>query len=100
MPEIAVDCAEGCAASAALAAGVFVPAFADSTSALTMRPRGPEPWRTVISTPFCSAILRASGEAKMRPPDGGLAGEGETALVSVFAGGGCSAFFGSGCAGL
>src|SRR6185437_6880081 len=69
MPEIAAACVEGCVAGAAFTAGAFVPAFADSTSALTMRPRGPEPFSAERSTPFCAAILRARGDANIRPAD-------------------------------
>ena len=50
--------------------------MAASTSALTMRPRGPLPVIWLRSRPFCSAIRRASGEAKMRVPSGFCGGGG------------------------
>src|SRR5438270_13685513 len=52
------------------AAGAAAPGLAPSTSALTMRPFGPEPLRPERSTPFSPAMRLASGEAKMRLPLG------------------------------
>src|SRR5258708_4215125 len=44
------------------------PFAAASTSDLTMRPCGPEPWISVSSTPDCEATRRARGDAKTRAP--------------------------------
>src|SRR5271165_3866870 len=66
----AIDDAEDCADAAACAAGAFrgVPDFpAASTSALTIRPRGPEPCSAEISIAAFWARRFASGDAKTRP---------------------------------
>src|SRR6187399_1281215 len=60
----------GGAFGAALGAGAAAPGLAFSTSALTMRPFGPEPLRLARSTPLSAAMRLASGEAKMRLPLG------------------------------
>src|SRR5690606_40440168 len=72
-------------ARAAEAALAVPPAIADSTSAFTTRPCGPEPDTAERSMPASLAIRRASGEAKMRlfddwpvsPPVGDMAGRPE-----------------------
>ena len=53
------------AAAAAVAAS---PTGAFSTSSATIRPSGPVPASAVRSTPRSRAILRASGDALIRPP--------------------------------
>ncbi len=55
------------ACAAGFAAGAFTPDFfASSTSALTMRPRGPEPCTAAMSIPACAANRFANGDAKTR----------------------------------
>src|SRR6185437_7944680 len=66
----------GAAAGALDRLGWTCPGCAPSTSALTIRPCGPEPFRLARSKPFCSAMRRASGDAKMRPPRSSPACEG------------------------
>ncbi len=76
--------AAGAEAAAGAAAGAEAGAEAEapSTSALTMRPCGPEPVKVVRSTPLSAAMRRASGEAKTRLPSpvAGAAGAGASVL--------------------
>ena len=62
------------------------PAGADSTSFLTMRPAGPVPAILERLTPRDAAILRASGEALMRPVAAGAAARGAGATGVLPAG--------------
>ena len=73
--------AAGVAAGAATwaAAGAGLAAIARSTSALTMRPPGPEPESAARSSPFSLAIRRASGEAFTRPSPLGAGWAGASA---------------------
>jgi hypothetical protein len=60
--------AAGAGASAGAAAACAPSPFdAASTSALTIRPPGPVPWRPAMSSPSSRAIRRATGDALMRP---------------------------------
>ena len=63
-------------------------AVASTTSALTMRPCGPEPFSDFRSSPLSAAIRRASGVAKMRSPEAatGAAGAGEASGAGASAG--------------
>src|ERR1700722_9508364 len=72
---------------AAAAAGL-APGFAASTSDFTMRPRGPVPDSAARSMPFCVAMRRAKGEAKIRLPswlgaDGALGAVGAASALGV-----------------
>src|SRR6056297_1614499 len=79
----ACDVAAGAASDfSGVAAGL-----ASSTSAFTIRPRGPEPLIWLRSNPLSAAIRRARGDAKFRSPSAPLGAAG--ALVSeVVAGAG------------
>ena len=81
--------AAGAAAGVAAVAGAAV---APSTSAFTIRPRGPEPLMAARSSPFWAAIRRASGEAKMRLPSApaGAAGAGAGAAAAAGAAAGAA----------
>src|SRR6056297_2079225 len=68
----------GAAAGAGAAA-----ALASTTSALTIRPCGPEPVIWARSSPFSAAIRRARGEAKMRSPLSSLGAAGAGVSDSV-----------------
>mmetsp|Transcript_29037 Transcript_29037/g.55783 ORF Transcript_29037/g.55783 Transcript_29037/m.55783 type:complete len:226 (+) Transcript_29037:1303-1980(+) len=94
-PAGAAAVAVGADAAAASGFGAGA-ASAFSTSALTMRPCGPEPLMAPRSRPFCAAIRRARGVAKMRLPSVpcGAAGAG----VAAAAGAGASAAGASGAA--
>ena len=70
------------AEAAAAGAAAFGVAEAFSTSALTMRPCGPEPLSWLRSSPLSAAMRRASGEAKTRLPSAtGAAGAGVAAAA-------------------
>src|SRR5262249_1673174 len=88
-------CAEGPGAGlgAGAAAGATI-GLACSTSALTMRPLGPLPLRRERSMPFSPAMRLASGQRKMRPPLGAVAGFGGGAAIG--AAGADAAGFGAG----
>ena len=75
------DRATGAAAAAGCATdGAPAPATAASTSALTMRPPGPDPITLARSIPCSAAIFLATGDALMRPP---LAGDAVTAATGA-----------------
>src|SRR6056297_2721867 len=84
-------------AGVAVSAAGLAPGCAASTSALTIRPCGPEPDSAARSIPFCAAIRRASGEAKMRPPSavtgagGAACSEPPAGAASAAASAGCAA---------
>src|SRR5262245_38146709 len=76
----------GGAAGAGAAGAATPPARAFSTSALTIRPPGPDPTSPAKSSPRSLATRLAIGEALTRPSPGGVAtgaGEGVTAGVAA-----------------
>jgi len=79
--------AAGVGAAAGWAAG-WAAGLADgvkpSTSALMMRPSGPEPFTCFRSMPFCSAMALANGDAFTRPSPLSLAGAWACFLRSRF----------------
>jgi hypothetical protein len=85
----------GAAAAGAVAAAAGAPAagwaVALSTSALTMRPWGPEPLIRPRSRPLSFAMRRASGEAKTREPSAAAAAAGLGVAAAAAAGAGVAA---------
>ena len=75
------------------------PGLAFSTSSLTMRPPGPEPWMVDRSMPLSAAIFLASGEALMRSPVEAVGAAGAGVGSATGAAGAGSATLGWGAAG-